>query len=419
MQHVYAYRYRWVVLLSLVLLTVAVEIPWMNLAPLGRTVNAFYQGVWKGSWQFVDTMIVTYMIMFVLFAMPASWFISKCGVTASVYCSGLLIAIGSVIRVSGYHDPMPMIISQVLYAIAQVITLNLGVTTVARWFPIRERGMAMGILSSMQYIALGADMVLPGLITYDYIFNLFLGAFVCTVFGMVAAVLISERPPTPSSLVEPADEVTLFAGSSPVITGGRSLRGVTVVFAISWGVLMAMLSRVDFLAGQLDMPSTSKFALALMSSGAVGAVAIPVLSDYTRKRKKWYAVCQGMALPGLLLMVWGVGNRMQVYIGACLFGFFAFSAIPIGLQYGAELGYKYPEIKIQARMTLYSQAVGIFVMLVSMEGTVMEQRYNMAFFAGLLLACFFGCTFLDESPVIITEDERLDQEINKEIVQTE
>ncbi len=70
-------------------------------------------------------------------------------------------------------------------------------------------------------------------------------------------------------------------------------------------------------------------------------------------------------------------------------------------------------------MTLYSQAVGIFVMLVSMEGTVMEQRYNMAFFAGLLLACFFGCTFLDESPVIITEDERLDQEINKEIVQTE
>ena len=61
----------------------------------------------------------------------------------------------------------------------------------------------------------------------------------------------------------------------------------------------------------------------------------------------------------------------------------------------------------------------VFVMLVSMEGTVMEQRYNMAFFAGLLLACFFGCPFLDESPVIITEDERLDQEINKEIVQTE
>lgn len=418
MRHVYAYRYRWVVLLSLVLLTIAVEIPWMNLAPLGRTVNAFYRDVWHFPWRFVDMMIIVYMAVFVLFATPAAWLISKCGVTISVSCAGLLIAGGSVLRVSCYQYPLLMIVGQVLYATAQVIALNLGVTTVARWFPIRERGMAMGIISSMQYIALGADMVLPGLITYDFLFNLFLGSFLCTVFGMVAAVLMREKPPTPSSLVEPAEEVAPFAGRKTAITKTRSLRGVMLIFAIGWGVLMAMLARIDFLADQLHMPSTSKFALALMLSGVVGAVVLPALSDYTRKRKLWYAACQSMALPGLLLMIWGE-SRMQVYFGAGIFGFFAFSAIPIGLQYGAELGYKYPEIKIQARMTLFSQVVGIFIMLVSMEGTVLEQRYNFSFFIGLLLACFFGSTFLDESPMIITEDERLDQEINKEIVQTE
>ncbi len=419
MQHVYAYRYRWVVLFSLVLLTVAVEIPWMNLAPLGRSVNAFYCKTWQGSWQIADTLIVTYMIGFLVGAIPAAWLISKCGVTTSVYLSGLLIAGGSVIRVSFYPVAPMMILSQAFYALAQAVVLNLSVTTVARWFPIRERGMAMGILSALQYVTLGAAMALPGLITYDLVFNIFLGGLICTVFSALACIFIREAPPTPSSLVEPAENVVPLKNGPPVLSGGRSLRGVTVIFAIVWGVLMAMLGRIDFLAEQLKMPSTSKFALALICSGALGAIILPILSDYSRKRKKWYALCVGASLPGLLLMVYSAGNRTLVYEGAAIFGFFAFSSIPIGLQYGAELGYKFPETGIQARMTLYAQAVGIFVMLASVEGTVLEQRYHMAFFIGLLLACFFGCTFLDESPMIITEDERLDQEINKEIVQTE
>lgn len=181
---------------------------------------------------------------------------------------------------------------------------------------------------------------------------------------------------------------------------------------------MAMLSRLDLIADQIKVDNTSALGLAILLSGAVGAVVIPALSDYFRQRKKWYVLAHGLSLPGLMLMA-VAPNPLFAYVGSGIFGFFAFSALPIGQQYAAEVGWRYSETRIQSRMTLLSQLVGAFVLFGSMGVTMVEVRYDMAFYVGLLLACFVGSTFLSESPMIITEDERLDKEINKEIVQTE
>lgn len=414
MKRVFAYRYRWFVLLGLVLMVIAVEIPWMNLASLGRSADAFY----GGGLGMAGVLALIYMACFVVFAIPASLVIAHKGVVFSSRLACLLAAIASLLRLASWRDANWLMVSQALYALAQTIVLNLSATAVARWFPIRERGMAMGIASSMQYMTLGLSLVIPGFFHLGLQETIVLGAWSSAAAALLGSILIRENPPTPSSLVEPATFVPILQGGVKPSGTPSSLRGVTLIFAISWGVLMAMLSRLDLIADQIKVDNTSALGLTILLSGAVGAVVIPALSDYFRQRKKWYVLAHGLSLPGLMLMA-VAPNPLFAYVGSGIFGFFAFSALPIGQQYAAEVGWRYSETRIQSRMTLFSQLVGAFVLFGSMGVTMVEVRYDMAFYVGLLLACFVGSTFLSESPMIITEDERLDKEINKEIVQTE
>ena len=43
MRSVRVYRYRWVVLISLINLVLAGSLQWLNFAPVGRIVNAYYR----------------------------------------------------------------------------------------------------------------------------------------------------------------------------------------------------------------------------------------------------------------------------------------------------------------------------------------------------------------------------------------
>jgi MFS family permease len=419
MKRVLAYRYRWVVLVALVALLFSVEIQWMSFSPVARIANDHFRDVWKARTITIsDLMSFIFMGGFVLFAIPCSFFINKFGIVKSVRLSSSLVLVATFLKMMNNHSIVLLLSSQVLFSIAQAIVLNLGTATVAEWFPIRERGMAMGILSAFQYIALGFVMVFSPYLMRDGSFDRMLGIYgvISLAGGLVSALLIREKPPTPSSLIKPSDLSYLKALLKVESMG--SLRGIVVVFGISWGVLMAILVRIDFLASQLDIP-TVPFSLSLLGSGAVGAIALPALSDHFRKRKFFYSLCFACALPGILLLAFA-RNPVCSYIGIVLLGFFGFGSIPLGLQYGAELGSaSVDEEIVQVWMTFFSQAIGAVILLVTMNSDNLAFRGILGFYIGLLFACFLGSTFLVESKMIVTEEERLGQEINKEIVQNE
>ncbi len=419
MRSVRAYRYRWLILLALILLVFAVEIQWMALSPIGRVANRFYDASWqRGRYSIVDLMSIIYMGGFIVFAIPASFLIHKAGITISLRISSILVVLGSAMKVLEVQSPTFLLVSQAVLSMAQAIILSMATVTVARWFPIRERGMAVGLVSACQYIAIAFNVVFSPYLMRDGSFPRLVAIYsmISSGFAVVGALLIRENPPTPSSLVEPADESYLKA----FLTIGRigTVRGMITVFAISWGVIMAMLVKIDFIAAELNLGSTARFGLVMILSGAVGAFILPAVSDAVRKRKVLFAGCLGLSLPGMLLLYFS-RNAAMSYVGAVIFGFFAFSAIPIGLQYAAEMGYPNPEEIVQSHMVFFSQGVGALILVFTMSETILEFRHMISFFLALMLGCFLGSTFFDESKVIITEDERLDKEINREIVQNE
>ena len=62
-------NYRWVILFSIVPIIISTEMMWLSLAPISSMAEKFY-GV-DGFWITLFTM--SYMIMFVIFSVPASW----------------------------------------------------------------------------------------------------------------------------------------------------------------------------------------------------------------------------------------------------------------------------------------------------------------------------------------------------------
>ena len=434
MKSVKVYRYRWLILFSLMLLVLAVEIQWMNLAPIGRVANLYYTGqLFMEFSSPVDLLSLTYMLVFVLASIPSSYAIHRFGINISTRIACSLIIFASLSKAIYVANFPIFLFSQFIMAIAQALVLNSITEIVSRWFSIRERGMAVGLVSASQYLSLGIVMVFsPLLVVNDADSALYGNGFekmiviysiICSVFALVAAVLIREKPPTPSSLFQ-ADAQASFFHSLLVMNANPSLRGLIVIFSIGWGVLMTFLSKVDLVSSLMGFPdSNGIIGIALLGGGMVGAIVMPSLSDRFRKRKLFFVLCSICSIPGLLLLLFSqkIGQEvlspwLVAIIGTALFGFCVLSSIPIGLQYAAELGQGVSEEIIQALLMLCSQASGSIIMLVTIFSEGLYTERLLVVLATMLFAAMVGSTFLKESPLIVTEEERLSTVIGKEIV---
>ncbi len=434
MKSVKAYRFRWLILFALMALILAVELQWLNMAPIGRVANLYYQG--QISTRFsnpVELLSLAYLLIFVIGSIPASYMIHRLGVNLSIRIAAGMIVFGALGKWI-YLSNFPIVLfCQIILALAQAIVLNSITEIVSRWFPIRERGMAVGMASAAQYLSLGIVMVLSPLMVvtkadaanYGAGFERMMGtyALICSVFAIAAAFLIRENPPTPSSSLQKAGDVSFFK-SFKAMNKIPSLRGLMIIFAVGWGVLVTILVKIDAISALLGFPdSDGRLGIVLLIGGMIGAVLLPSLSDRWRKRKAFFVFCNLCSIPGVLLLVFSddlgslfLNSSIFALVGAFIVGFCLLSSIPIGSQYAAELGHGISEEIIQAMLLLFSQVSGAVILIITLASRGQYAGQLLSGLAALLFAAMMGSTFLKESEVIVTEDERLHEVIEKEIV---
>ena len=148
--------YRWVVLLATVPVVVATEMMWLTFSPIASIMEQEY-----GVSNFAVNMLATsYMIMFIICCIPASYVIDRYGFRASLIIGGLLTGIFGFTR-AAFADSFTMIaISQFMLAAGQPFLLNVTTKVAANWFPFKERATADGILTMAQYLGFAIPMVL-------------------------------------------------------------------------------------------------------------------------------------------------------------------------------------------------------------------------------------------------------------------
>lgn len=354
--------YRWVVLLATVPVVVATEMMWLTFSPIASIMEQEY-----GVSNFAVNMLATsYMIMFIICCIPASYVIDRYGFRASLIIGGLLTGIFGFTR-AAFADSFTMIaISQFMLAAGQPFLLNVTTKVAANWFPFKERATADGILTMAQYLGFAIPMVLSPALAESMGIEAMLKVF--AVVGIVAAVIVilftRERPKVAPP--GPAAEKEDFSLSAIAVLFRNKAYVLALAAAfISIGIFNTILTLIESILMPRGITSAEAgiIGAAFVVAGVIGAVVLPLISDKVGRRIPFLMAAVALLVPLYLLFTF-MGSCILLVIVAAVSGFSIMGVAPILFQHGSEVAYPAQEGTSLGLILLMGQISGtLFVLL--------------------------------------------------------
>jgi len=417
------YGYRWVVLITYMFISIAMQIQWLAHAPIARASAVFYKGQFDpNSLINIDFFAMIFMIIFIIMCIPASFIIDTYGIRVGLGIGAVLGAIAAMVKGIFAANFMVVVFSQIALAIAQPFILNATTALTVRWFPFKERGTAVGLASLSQYLGIIIAMVVTPLMIVadpklsDYGAGIDTAMLVYGIMMLIAGIMtiaiIKDRPEIPPEIE--SEERHKFTDGLKHIFSNRDMLLVMLIFFIGLGIFNAVSTMVDALAGSMGVNDSDGLIGGLMLiGGIIGAIIIPILSDKYRKRKIFLIIGMIGLIPGIIGLTFAgdfASTPETAYtialVSSFIIGFFIMSAGPIGFQYAAEVSFPAPESTSQGLLLLAGQITGmIFVAGMSMNSNKYLHTF-MIVFVFLSVFTLIITFFLNESPMIITEAEK-------------
>ncbi len=351
------YGYRWIVLVAFMFIVAITQLVWITFAPITGEAAKFY-GVSDLS---IGLLSMSFMIVYIVVSIPASWVIDTYGIRVGVGIGAVLTAIFGLLRGVWATNYTLVLIAQIGVAIGQPFVLNAVTTVAARWFPVRERATASGLGSLAMYLGIFLGLAITPYLTIHFQIHGMLMAYgiASLVAALIFLVFARERPATPPC--PPGMEVRslVFDGFKQMLRQKNFIL-LLVIFFIGLGTFNAVTTWIEDIVRPNGFSSTQAGTIGglMIVGGILGALVIPTLSDRYRKRTTFIMV----ALVGATLGLAGVAYATSYWlliVAAFVMGFFLLSAGPIGFQYGAEITYPTPEGTSNGILILMGQISGI------------------------------------------------------------
>ena len=143
-----SYGYRWVVLAVWMFVNILMQALWICYSP----VSSQAAQVWGVSEFWVGFLAMSFMYVYVVMSLPASWVIEKYGFSFAVAVSGVVMGAAALIKGIFPLNYTVVLSCQIAMAIVQPLMVNSGTKLAARWFPIQERATVVGIGSLGPFI---------------------------------------------------------------------------------------------------------------------------------------------------------------------------------------------------------------------------------------------------------------------------
>ena len=400
------YGYRWV-MLSIYMLVVAVnQLMWITFAPI--TVEAAqYYGV---SDLKIGILSMSFMIVYLVVSIPASWIIDTYGIRIGVGIGVVLTGIFGLLRGLVSINYNLLLLSQIGIAIGQPFLLNAITKIAARWFPIEERATASGLGTLAMYIGILTGMIFtPYLIIGSGIGGML---YKYGIFSMASAVIFilftKERPLTPPCNPDQEERALAIDGLKRIFHY-KDFNWLMFIFFIGLGVFNGVTTWIENILSPRGFSSVQAGITGglMIGGGILGALIIPILSDHYRNRTLFIII----ALAGATLSLVGItfaSSYLILLISGTAFGFFLLSSGPIGFQYGAEITYPISEGTSNGFLLLMGQISGIAIIFgmdsfkSSETGSMTRPLIALIIFMFLSILC---ATRLRESSLLSREKE--------------
>ncbi|MFA5971293.1 MAG: MFS transporter [Lentimicrobiaceae bacterium] len=351
------YRYRWTILSIYMFLIAVNQMLWITFAPITSDATIYYgvSDIWIG------ILSMSFMIVFVVFSIPASWIIDKYGIRVGVGIGAAFTGIFGLLRGFVTTNFELLLIAQVGIAIGQPFILNAITKFAARWFRIEERATAAGLGTLAMYIGILAGMIVtPHLIIGSGISGML---YIYGVIAMVAAVVFvifgKEGPPTAPCRPDQEERSLIYDGIKNIFRI-RDFNWLLFIFFIGLGVFNSVTTWIEAILYPRGFSNTQAGITGglMIAGGIIGALIIPILSDHYRKRTPFIIIALAGATVSLVGITFATSYWLLLVSGAGL-GFFLLSSGPIGFQYGAEITYPTSEGTSNGMMLLMGQISGI------------------------------------------------------------
>jgi MFS family permease len=400
------YGYRWVILSVFMLVLGINQLLWITFAPITSIATDFF----KVSDFKIGLLSMIFMIVYIVFSIPASWIIDTYGIRIGVSVGAALTGIFGMMRGWAASDYTVVLLAQVGIGIGQPFITNAITTLAARWFPIKERATASGLGTLSGYLGIVAGMTItPFLLTKSGMRGMLV---MYGVAGMAACVLffilIKDHPATAPGPRKKAERMIAMKEIKTLLSNG-SFVWLMAIFFIGLGVFNGVTTWIE------DILRPRGFSIAqagisggvMIIGGIIGAFILPVLSDKRKKRTPFIIVALVGTTLGLFGIAYATSYALLILSSFCM-GFFLLSAGPIGFQYGAELASPAPEGMSNGLLMLMGQLSGV-IFIFGMDKMKSSINGSMAVPLVILLALMvFSLIFstrLKESDMLLAHEK--------------
>ena len=353
------YGYRWVVLGVFMFINLTIQMLWITYAPITGPAAKFYSVTDLQ----IGFLAMSFMIAFIPLSIPVSWVIDTYGFRVAVSIGAVLMGIFGLLRGFAGANYSLVLWSTIGMAAAQPFLLNAWTKVPANWFAIEERATAVGIVTLGNLIGTALGLVLTPILietisipTVQLIYG-GLAAFSSVLFILLA----KETPPTPPGPEGSEVRALMLEGLKHALTVRPFWFGLVVSF-IGLGIFNGVTTWIEAMIRPRGFTPTDagKLGALMIVGGVIGAVVIPALSDKQHKRQRYLYVAFIGAIPGMLGLTFATAGWL-LFTSAFAMGFFLVSAMPIAMQYAAEITHPTPEGTSNGLMQLTGQGAVVFV----------------------------------------------------------
>lgn len=362
------------------LINLTIQILWISYAPI-TGIAASYYGVDDLQ---IGLLAMTFMIAFIPLSIPVSWVIDTFGFRIAVGIGAVLMGVFGLLRGFAGTDYTLVLWSTIGIAVAQPFLLNAWTTVPAKWFPIEGRATAVGLVTFANLVGTALGMVLTPILTENMPIaqvQLIYGA-ITAVSSLLFLLLAREAPPTPPCSEEEGTRALMLDGLKHALRI-RDFWLYLLISFIGLGIFNGITTWVENIIRPRGFSPTDAGTLGalMIVGGLAGAVILPAISDKQQKRQRFLILAFVGAIPGLLGVTFATSSLL-LFGAAFLMGFFLVSAMPIGMQYAAEITHPTPEGTSNGLIQLFGQSAVVFVY-------IMEAMSKDGSFTGSLLLSTF------------------------------
>jgi cyanate permease len=383
------------------------QLLWITFASITGAAASYY----KVTDMSIGILSLSFMIVYIFVAIPASWVINTYGIRFAVGIGAALTGIFGLSRGIFASNYNLVLVSQIGIAIGQPFILNAMTTVAAHWFPIRERATATGLGSLSIYLGIIIGLALtPYLIIRFSIGSMLVSYGIVSIASAIIFLVLSrERPPSPPCPPEHAERSMDFEGLKNILRQ-RNFVLLMVIFFIGLGLFNAVTTWIEDIIRPRHFSITQAGIVGglMVVGGIIGAILIPLLSDRYHKRVPFIFFALMGSIPGLLGISYATSYSLLL-ISAFVLGFCLLSAGPIGFQYGAEITYPAPESTSNGLLLLMGQFSGIIFIFcmdsLRAPGTG-AMTLSLIILTGLVFLSLILCTMLKESNLLTENTSR-------------